>query len=117
MAAWPTTLPDPLASGYAVKPVDQTVRTDMDGGMARQRRRTAARNDRVSVSWVMRDAQAAIFRQWFDVDCDGGAAWFNVRLALATGGMVDTEARFTRPPELAGMGGLIWSVSGEVEVR
>lgn len=120
MATWPSTLPAPLAGGYAVKPVDQTVRTDMEGGAARQRRRTTARNDKVAVSWVMRDAQAAIFRAWFEDDAAGaagGAAWFAVALLLGTGGVVSVDARFVAPPMLTLIGAKIWTVSGELEVR
>lgn len=120
MAAWPSTLPAPLASGYGVKPVDQTVRTDMESGAARQRRRTTARNDKVTVSWVMTDAQAAIFRAWFEDDAAGaagGAAWFGVVLMLGTGGAVSVEARFVKPPDLSLIAAKLWTVSGELEVR
>ena len=117
MAAWPSTLPVPLASGYGIAPMDPTLRTDMEAGMPRVRRRTSARNDRITLSWIMSDAQAAIYRSWFDVDIAGGASWFTVDLALATGGLVPSEARFTKPPALAHLGRLKWQVSGEVEVR
>lgn len=119
MAAWPSTLPPPLASGYSLKPVDATVRTDMEAGAARVRRRTNARNDRLSVSWVMTDAQLAIFRAWFDnaAEAAGGAAWFSTSLAIGTTGIVALEARFAGPWQAALLGGLNWSVSAELEVR
>lgn len=120
MAAWPTTLPRPLSSGYGLKPVDATVRTDMEGGAARARRRTFARNDKVSVAWLMTDAQLAVFRSWFDnasTGAAGGAAWFTTSLALGSTGSVSVEARFTGPWQLSHLGRLKWSVTAELEVR
>lgn len=120
MAIWPTTLPRPSASGYAVKPIDQSIRTDMEVGAARSRRRTTARNDKVSASWTMTDAQLAIFRTWFDdaaAGAAGGSAWFTVSLPIGTTGLVSVTARFTRAPEIAHIAGLNWSVTAELEVR
>lgn len=119
MAAWPSTLPPPLASGYGINPVDPTIRTDMEVGAARVRRRTAARNDKVSVSWVMTDAQFAIFRVWYDdaAEAAGGAAWFSASLAVGTGGIVPLEARFSGAWKSAHLGALRWSVTAELEVR
>ena len=78
MATWLTTLPRPQVAGYAIAPVDVTVRTDMEAGLPRVRRRSAARNDQVSVAWRFTDAQMATFRAWFDGDCANGASWFTV---------------------------------------
>jgi hypothetical protein len=66
MQAYPPTLPAPLVSGYTLSPVDQTVRTDMEVGAARVRRRTRARNDLIDVSWLFSPVQMAAFRQWFE---------------------------------------------------
>ncbi|MDD5028907.1 MAG: hypothetical protein PHH58_05290 [Rhodoferax sp.] len=117
MAVWPSTLPLPRASGYKVKPVDPIVRTEMEAGAPRARRRTTARNDRVSVSWIMQDAQVAIFRAWLDTDCAGGAAWFSTNLALATGGIVPVQARVSNEPVYEHQTALRWLVAAELEVR
>ena len=119
MATWPTSLPKPLAGGYGINPVDQTVRTDMEAGAARQRRRTSARNDHIDVSWLLTDAMLTIFRTWFEnpVEAAGGAAWFNTNLALGTGGIVAVEARFIGPPKVIGPNSRKWVVSAKLEVR
>lgn len=121
MATWPTTLPLPNASGYAVSPVDPAVRTDMEAGAARVRRRTRARNDRVTVSWTFSDLQLGLYRDWFDdtAGAAGGSAWFSVSLALGGGGMKAVTARFVNGPgKFSVLGGrLRWSVSAELEVR
>ncbi len=66
MSSWPSILPRPLVSGYAINPADQTLRTDMEAGAARVRRRSRARLDMIDVSWKFTDAQMAVFREWFD---------------------------------------------------
>lgn len=89
----------------------------MESGASRKRRRTIARNDHLTLSWVMSDTQVAIFRAWFDDDAQGGAAWFTVDLAIATGGSVTVDASFLKAPQITRIGQESWSVSGEVEVR
>lgn len=120
MATWPSTLPNPLAAGYQLSAGDQTLRTDMETGSARVRRRTTARNDRVAVSWLLTEAQLDILRDWFDnasTGIAGGAAWFNVNLAVGTGTrQAAVEARFVGPISAA-VDGPYWRVSAQLEVR
>ncbi len=119
MATFPITLPAPNASGYAVNPVDQTARTEMEVGAARTRRRTLARNDKVSLSWTFKDAEFATFRTWFDnaAECAGGASWFTISLPIGSGGLVSVEARFVGPFKAAHLMALNWNVSADVEIR
>lgn len=118
MAAWPNTLPKPTPS-YGINPVDQTVRTEMEGGAPRVRRRTSARNDHVSVVWVMSDAQLAIFRAWFDdaSQAAGGASWFTIHLAIGTTGLVSTTARFVNAYKVSHLNMLNWTVAADLEIR
>lgn len=119
MAAWPGTLPLPQSDGYQIAPVDQTARTDMEFGAPRSRRRTAARNDKVTLNWQMEDAQVAIFRTWFDnpAEAAGGSAWFTHSLPIGNGGYTTQESRFVGPYKISHIGGTLYSVSAEVEVR
>lgn len=120
MASWPTTLPAINLAGYTLSPVDQSIRTDMESGAARARRRTAARNDKISPTWLMTDAQFAIFRAWFEdasTGAAGGANWFTISTAIGTGGVVSVDARFIGPFKSSALGALLWSVSGELELR
>lgn len=119
MAAWPSTLPRPLTNGYALRPQDQVLRTEMEVGAGRTRRRTATRNDRVNVSWLMTDTQLAIFRTWFDnsAEAAGGASWFTTSLAIGTTGFTSITAKFIGPFEAKPLGGKRWSVTAELELR
>jgi alkanesulfonate monooxygenase SsuD/methylene tetrahydromethanopterin reductase-like flavin-dependent oxidoreductase (luciferase family) len=118
--AFPTTLPKPSYNGYQLAPADQTVRTDMEVGAARQRRRTAARNDQISLTWIFTDAEMAIFRAWFDdgAEAAGGAAWFTgLNLVMGDTGLTAEECRFIGAWSADAMPGLRWNVTAKLEVR
>lgn len=119
MATWPDTLPAPSLSGYQLSPVDQVMRTEMEFGAARARRRSYARNDRISVGWVLTDAQMDIFRTWFENDAEaaGGAAWFAVNLRIGNTGSTAQEARFVGAFQANLLKADRWSVSAQWEVR
>lgn len=118
MATWPS-LPNPLVDGYTLSPVDQTVRTDMEVGSPRVRRRTSARNDQVDVNWRFTDAQMATFRTWFDSsdNCAGGASWFTIDLPIGATGMESHECRFIGAWQAQALPGLNWQVTAKLEVR
>lgn len=80
MATWPTTLPKPLRASWQLQPLAQTIRTDMDSGIGRVRRRTRAIIDTVNVEWAMSAAQLAEFRTWWEnpAEGNGGVAWFDM---------------------------------------
>lgn len=119
MVAFLSTLPNPDAKGYGIKPVDQVMRTEMEVGAARTRRRTFTRNDKISVSWTLKDAQLTAFRAWFDdpAQCAGGASWFTINLAIGTGGLVSVTAKFVGSFNPVHLGGLRWQVTAQLEVR
>lgn len=66
MAAFPYSLPGPLAQGYSISPLDGSLRSDMDSGLARVRLRSTARLDRVEATWRLRTAELAAWRAWVD---------------------------------------------------
>lgn len=119
MAAYPLTLPAPLLDGYALSPVDPLVRTEMESGASRSRRRTKARNDRIDVSWCFTESQFAEFRTWFDDDVSGvsgGSSWFDISLNIGLGWSTLEEARFQTIWK-AQKDGFSWKVSATLEVR
>lgn len=118
MATFPGTLPAPQLDGYALNPIDQTIRTDMEVGSARSRRRTATRQDKVQCSWKFTDAQMDTFRTWFDnsAECAGGAAWFTISLPVGATGIDSKTARFVGAFQATLLPGLNWRVSATLEV-
>jgi len=120
MAAFPSTLPDPKLNGYKIKPIDQTIRTDMEFGNARVRRRTSTRNDVVSVIWIFTDGELDTFRDWFDdstTGISGGASWFDIDLKLVNNGITASEARFVGPFEAMLSSENLWEIKAELETR
>lgn len=103
MATWPATLPKPQADDYTVKPVDQTIRTEMEAGNVRVRRRFTRRRDHIGCICVMDKDQFATFREWFynPDEANGGASWFTTDILIT--GVVDdfesVDARFLAPWE------------------
>lgn len=117
MATWPSTLPEPLAPGYGLDAGEATVRTDMDGGAARVRRRCTAIPDKVSLKFLLTEAQMVIFRAFYDADMQQGAAW--VFIPVKTGrsiGVSNLECRPTSPFKFA-LVGKCFAVELPVEVR
>lgn len=118
--AFPSSLPAPLLEGYQIAPQDQTARTEMEFGAARVRRRTRARDDRLSVAWRLTDSQMATFRAWFEDDVSGaagGAAWFDLDIQVGDGGTQNKEVRFVGPFSASALGRALWGVTATLEVR
>lgn len=114
---WPSTLPLPTVEGYNVQPGDALIRTEMDSGLARHRRRFTDVPTTISVRWIMRRDQYAIFEGWYRWHAKEGANFFTINL-LGGLGLLDQEARFTRQfsSQLLA-GGTLWQVQSELEIR
>lgn len=99
MAAFPFSLPGPLAQGYSISPLDGTLRSDMDSGLARVRLRSTARLDRVEAIWRLRTAELAAFRAW--VSSATGYNLFRGAQAMHLSPWVATRATLTAEAQTA----------------
>ena len=116
MIAWPETLPLPTVEGYGIQPGDAILRTEMEAGPARQRRRFTQVPSRVSVRWIMRRDQFALFEAWYRWQAKEGGAWFEIEL-LGGLGLLTQEARFTKQFQAQLLGGTLWEIRSELEIR
>lgn len=115
MILFPADLPSPTISGYGYSPQDSVVRTAMDTGEARQRRRYTAVPKIAKVVWVLPQEQFREFERWYDNEAASGAAWF--MLDIITGEDVDSrQVRFTKPYSATYIG-LNWTIKAEIEIR
>ena len=120
--SWPAELPQaPLLASYSVKADSGIIRTPMDSGLARQRKRFSTPTSRVSVTWKMTGQQTALFKSWLVYKAANGGAWFNIALRLDDGDKT-VEARFTSDATyrlIAGRtgGSELWQVSSEIEIK
>lgn len=113
---WPVTLPPPTVDGYAVKPGDAILRTDMEAGLARQRRRFTDVPSVIVVRWVMTRNQFAVFEAWYKLYAKEGAEFFDIDL-LGGIGMTTHNARFTQQFDAKLVNGNLWEITSQLEIR
>lgn len=116
MATWPADLPQrAMARGFQEKQPDLVVRTQMDVGPAKARRRAT---DGVTTFQMtlppLTYAQAQSLVSFWKGACAGGALWFDwLHPRLETG----ARFRFVKPPVLTHIpGAALWDVSLELEM-
>lgn len=108
---WPTELSDLLDSdsfGYSIG--DTVIRSDMDTGPAKLRRRSTKGIDKVTCSQKMAFDDFQTVYDFFDIDLNGGVTPFTFNHPF-TG--VPTDWRFISPPEFKplGNGGIEFGIS------
>lgn len=113
---FPEKLPYPTTEGYAIKPGEAIVRTDMEAGPARQRRRYEQTPSKISVRWVMNREQFSLFEAWYKYHAKEGAEWFYITLFGGLG-LLEQEARFTQQFEAKLLNGYLWEITSELEIR
>ena len=117
LISWPTQLPLPEQSGYAIQHVSPLQRTTMVSGRARQRRVYTSVPSNVAVQWFLTEQQAQLFEAFFRYAITDGADWFLLPLKtpMFTG---DYECRFTgiyEGPTLTAFDK--WTVSATIEIK
>ncbi len=113
---WPTTLPLPSVEGYGLTPQEAVLRTDMESGPARQRRRFRQTPTRITVRWLFSEFEFALFEAWYKYHAGEGGQWFEITL-LGGLGLLPHEARFTRQVGAQLRSARRWDVKGELEIR
>lgn len=76
MKFYPSHLPYPMQSGYAVKHRPNMLRTTMADGYTRQRLVNQGAPDQVSATLVLTAAKYRELLQWYKGDIQSGASWF-----------------------------------------
>lgn len=117
MPAWPSTLPQATLPGHELAPDDSVIRTDMEAGRARARRRYTRAPTRTTVRWVFATRQQFhVFESWWVLEIDHGASGFTLSLPNGAG-MSTVTARFVEPYKARPLGGSAWEVTGTLEVE
>lgn len=76
MKFYPSHLPYPMQSGYAVKHRPNMLRTQMSDGYTRQRLVNQGAPDQVNATLVLTAAKYRELLQWYKGDIQSGASWF-----------------------------------------
>lgn len=113
--AFPAVLPAPTVGGYSYKPQENVIRTDMEAGPARQRRRFTREATTVSLQFIFTQTEMGVFEYWFRNEAKHGASWFDMNLASGAG-IQQVQARFVAPYKAKALPGLNYEVTGDVEV-
>ena len=113
---FPQYLPYPTVESYSIKPGEAIIRTDMEAGPARQRRRYTQTPTKISVCWLMNPEQFCIFEAWYKYFAKEGGEWFVITL-LGGIGLSSQEARFTQQFEAKLLNGYLWEITSELEIR
>lgn len=111
---WPTSLQTLVNEENFNYSVGNTVlRSDMDVGPSKLRRRITKSVDSLTVSINLYQTDYSTFINFFDVDCNGGVSTFNYTHPI-TG--ATQEFRFKGPPTITSLGGGYFKVSMEWEI-
>lgn len=114
MATWPATLSPPLANTFRETPPDNSLRTQMDKGPAKVRRRTTAGTRPIAFEMACDNDQLDALDTFYTDTTFSGTDEFTYTHPR-TGDVV--SARFTSPPSWSDMNtGQTWNVSIELEI-
>lgn len=118
---WPSeVLPKPLNGGYKIQPRPMVIRTEMEAGTPRARRRFTATMTDIPVSFSLDQEQLLFFESWLEFKHQQGVVWFGIDL-LGGLGVTTHEARFKGDVETSLVGsntlGSVFTVMGTLEIR
>lgn len=116
-ADYPPSLPLPSVPGYQLERMANILRTPMEAGHARQRRRTLDSPTDIDATFELDAWEFMVFDGWKKHTIADGAAWFNIEL-LASIGLTNHVARIKegKAPARLRPGGN-WIVTAKLEIR
>ncbi len=118
MTAWPAELPAIPVAGYQEKPPDTTLRTPMDSGAAKQRRRFTANVRPIVSMLLLNETELRIFDDFYVSDLQGGALpfeWVHPRYADQSPAPL-ALFRFSKLPQYSSVGLDLYQVQIELEI-
>lgn len=116
MAAWPSSLPHPLLSGYSGQSGASFIRSEFAKGPARQRQTSVSSPETVQAAWFFTQAQMIAFKSFWANDIFQGSSWFTTNLDIGAG-LQACEARFIDVYDFTLLTKGKYRVNGKLEVR
>lgn len=111
---WPVELPqDVLVEGYDEKFSLQTIRTQVDAGPAKVRRRTSAGVRLLSCSLDLTRAQVDLLDQFYHATLQGGALSFEWKHPRT---QAMSLMRLVDPPAMKPLSGMLWIAKLSLEI-
>jgi len=97
---WPASLPD-CPQSWQETEIDVLIRTEMDVGIEKTRRRYTGKRMAVQVSWTITANLYHVFIDFFETTLKQGIDTFDYDHPITK---VATEYRFTEPPSISFLG-------------
>jgi hypothetical protein len=96
LEVWPdeSVIPQVSSVSYSGTQQANTVRTAMDSGTIRQRRRFSVEMFSVDCTWELSDDEFGIFAAFHNYYLNLGSDWFMIQIPLGGMGVVTCQARF-----------------------
>jgi hypothetical protein len=114
MAAWPETLPQsPLVEGFRETPADNSLRTAMETGPAKLRRRATSGAAGLTAGFLLDAAQLAALDIFYADTLQGGTLPFDFTHPISG---ETISCRFRQPPSRAALNGGYFRSVLELEV-
>lgn len=115
---YPSNLPAPLLSGYDLNQQSNLLRTKMNSGHSRSRRRFKSVPTFNTASWLLKNDDAAAFEGFIEHALHGASAWFVMKV-LTPLGMVEHEVRFITSPmeDYKPLNALWWEYQAKIEIK
>lgn len=113
MATWPATLPAPALSSLSESPPNNTIRSQMDKGPDKVRRRTTANVRPISFNLMLTPAQVETLDTFYHTTTFSGADSFDYTHPRTEAACT---ARFVQPPQYTEREGVVYSVSVALEI-
>lgn len=112
---FPTTLLPAPSFAFSINTQSAITRTTIQGGKARQRRRTRKPTNLVTATWELDSTQISIFRSWFEDALKNGENWFTIPLKLSRSSKI-FQMRFTQGYTTNHVPVNNWSVNASLEI-
>lgn len=113
MPSWPVTLPPPALNSLRESPPNNTLRTEMDVGPAKVRRRSTANVRPLSFTLNLEPSQVDVLDDFYMEGTFGGVDAFDM---LHPRTDVPVRVRFTQPPEYQEAEGVLYRATVNLEV-
>lgn len=113
MPTWPATLPRPGPNNYSEAPQSGLLRSDMEMGPPKVRRRFTATATHLDIRVVMTAAQLSTLESFYTTDCLIGSLPFDYTHPRTNAAV---KARFIQPYQFSALGRGYWSVAIPLEV-
>lgn len=113
MAAWPAQLPAPALNSFSESLPNNTIRSSVDVGPAKVRRRTTANVRPISFVLKLTSEQWDILEDFFLNDTFSGSDSFDYTHPVSGLGLT---ARFAEPPSRQDVEGVVWNAAISLEI-